>query len=135
MNDTTATSVGTGEGNVMERRLLDMALETYPYMVIAFFGVIARACRFGWQGFGQFCAASVVAAFSGVICSLALHDLGVSEGIVAAVAGIAGYSGGAVLDALLGGAIRKIHRHANGGAPETGTGGNNGDVDGESGAP
>jgi len=129
------TTTFPGEDRIMDRKLLDIALETYPYMVIAFFGVIARACRFGWQGFGQFCAASVVAAFSGVICSLALHDLGVSDGIVAAVAGIAGYSGGAVLDALLGGAIRKIHRHASGGAPETGTGGNNGDVDSESGAP
>lgn len=95
----------------MERKLVDMALETYPYVVIAFFGAVARSCRFGWPGFGQFCAASVVAAFSGAICSLALHDLGAGDGIAAAVAGIAGYSGGAVLDALLGGLVRKIHHH------------------------
>ena len=99
---------GTSARGEQMERLVDMARETAPYMVIALLGALARVCRYGWRGFGQFCAAVVVAAFSGMLCALALADLGASEGIIAASAGIAGYSGGAVLDTLLGGLIKQI---------------------------
>lgn len=69
--------------------------------VLAAFGGLARSCRYGVNGWRQFCGSVVVSAFTGVVVHLMLRETAFSSSFQAAVVAASGYSGGAILDAAV----------------------------------
>ncbi|MCL1888994.1 MAG: phage holin family protein [Desulfovibrionaceae bacterium] len=76
--------------------------------VLAVFGGIARACRFGISSWGGFVSGLVVSAFTGNMIALLIADANISQNYKYAVIGVSGYVGGAILDALSSLILRKI---------------------------
>lgn len=87
------------------RELLDAL--TWPALLAAF-GGLARSCRYGVKSWRQFCGSIVVSAFTGVVVHLMLFDSSISPHVQAAIVAASGYSGGAILDALVSGIINHI---------------------------
>lgn len=69
-------------------------------VVLAAFGGLARACRYGVKSWRQFCGSMVVSAFTGVVVHLMLQESSFSTSLQAAIVAASGYSGGAILDAI-----------------------------------
>lgn len=74
-------------------------------LVLAAFGGIARACRYGVKSWRAFCGSIVVSAFTGVVVHLMLQETSFSASLQAALVAASGYSGGAILDAISTGII------------------------------
>lgn len=79
-------------------------------VILAAFGGIARACRYGIKSWRQFCGSIVVSAFTGVVVHLMLRESSLSTSLQAAVVAASGYSGGALLDAIAAGIIQQIKK-------------------------
>ena len=69
--------------------------------VLAMLGGLARACRFGAPSWKQFAGGIIISGFTGVVVHLLLQDIDLSHSIKAAIVATAGYSGGAIMDALV----------------------------------
>lgn len=69
--------------------------------VLAMLGGLARACRFGAKSWKQFTGGIIISGFTGVVVHLLLQELDVSDSFKAAIVATAGYSGGAIMDALV----------------------------------
>ena len=82
-------------------------------VVLAAFGGIARACRFGVKSWRQFCGSIVVSAFTGVVVHLMLLETSLSASLQAAIVASSGYSGGAILDAIATAIIHQIEKLPN----------------------
>lgn len=83
-------------------------------VMLAAVGGIARAFRFGFKGWRQFCGSVVVSGFTGVVVHLMLSETGISQSIQAALVATSGYSGGAILDALVAGLARRVEKISSG---------------------
>lgn len=88
-----------GERPMFESTLKFLEALTLP-MVLAAFGGVARALRFGVQSWRQFVGSVVISAFSGVLVHLFIIDTDISLSVQAALVATAGYSGGCILDAV-----------------------------------
>lgn len=69
-------------------------------LLLSLFGGAARAMRFGVKSWRQFAGSLFVSSFAGVVVHLLLQDSDVSPSLKAALVGLSGYSGGAILDGL-----------------------------------
>ena len=69
--------------------------------VLAMLGGLARACRFGAPSWKQFAGGIIISGFTGVVVHLLLQEIDLSHSIKAAIVATAGYSGGAIMDALV----------------------------------
>ena len=69
--------------------------------VLAMLGGLARACRFGATSWKQFAGGIIISGFTGVVVHLLLQEIELSLSIKAAIVATAGYSGGAIMDALV----------------------------------
>lgn len=83
-------------------------------LALAAFGGVARACRFGFKGWKQFCGSIVASGFSGVVVHLMINDVGLSLSVQAAIVATSGYSGGAIIDGLVAGLTKRAERIGNG---------------------
>lgn len=90
-------------------------------LVLAAFGGLARACRYGVKSWRQFCGSIVVSGFTGVVVHLMLQETSFSDSLQAALVAASGYSGGAILDAIAAAIINHIKN-----IPSTPKGDNNG---------
>lgn len=77
--------------------------------VLALFGGLARACRFGIKSWRQFMGSVVVSAFTGVVVHLLIRETSLSTSVQAAIVATSGYSGGAILDAVQSRIIKAVH--------------------------
>lgn len=77
-------------------------------VVLAVFGGLARACRFGVKSWKHFAGSMVVSAFTGVLVHLLLSGSGLSPSVMAAIVAASGYSGGIILDALVQRLVRGV---------------------------
>ena len=77
-------------------------------MLLAIFGGLARMAHFGVTSWKQFFSAVVLSAFTGVLVSLLMQDLTLSESVKSAIIAISGYSGGIILDALVDRVVRGV---------------------------
>ena len=77
--------------------------------VLALFGGLARACRFGIKSWRQFMSSVVVSAFTGVVVHLLIQETTLSTSVQAAIMATSGYSGGAILDAVQARIIKAVH--------------------------
>lgn len=91
-------------------------------VVLAVFGGVARACRYGIKSWRQFCGNMVISAFTGVIVHLMLQETSFPASTQAAIVAASGYSGGAILDAIASGIIHQFKHLSN----EKNQGDNNG---------
>ncbi|WP_027187296.1 phage holin family protein [Desulfovibrio cuneatus] len=69
--------------------------------MLAMLGGLARACRFGATSWKQFSGGIIISGFTGVVVHLLLQDIDLSPSIKSAIVATAGYSGGAIMDALV----------------------------------
>lgn len=69
-------------------------------LLLSLAGGIARAFRDGFKSWRQFAGSLIISGFAGIIVHLLIQDLELSSNIKAALVGLSGYSGGAILDAL-----------------------------------
>lgn len=77
--------------------------------VLALFGGLARACRFGVKSWRQFANSVIVSAFTGVVVHLLIQETTLSTSVQAAIVATSGYSGGAILDAVQARIIKAVH--------------------------
>lgn len=96
-----------GERSMFETTRQFLEALTLP-AVLAAFGGVARALRFGVQSWRQFVGSVVVSAFSGVLVHLFIIDMDISPSVQAALVATAGYSGGCILDAMQGRIVQLI---------------------------
>lgn len=68
--------------------------------ILALFGGMARACRFGVKTWRQFMSSVTLSAFTGVVVHLLIRETSLSTSVQAAIVATSGYSGGAILDAV-----------------------------------
>ncbi|MDR1946450.1 MAG: phage holin family protein [Desulfovibrio sp.] len=73
-----------------------------PAFLLGVFGGFARVGRYGIKSLRQLAGCLVVSAFAGVIVHLAIAETSLTSSVQAAVVGVSGYSGGAILDAFVG---------------------------------
>lgn len=81
--------------------------------ILAVFGGIARACRYGVKSWRQFCGSIVVSAFTGVLVHLMIQESGFSTSTQAAIVAVSGYSGGSILDVIASGLIQQLNKFQN----------------------
>lgn len=84
------------------RYVLQLLETSLPFTLVAVVGSTVRALRFGMGSLRQFVAGLVCSAFVGFLAYLSLRDSGLGLGSMMALSGSAGYSGGAILDAMQG---------------------------------
>lgn len=90
-------------------------------LLLSLFGGAARAMRYGIKSWRQFAGSLFVSGFAGVVVHLLLQDSDISSSLKAALVGLSGYSGGAILDGLatrLQRGVEKLPGQALGQAPE-----------------
>lgn len=84
-----------------------------PSVILAAFGGVARACRFGVKSWRQFIGSIIVSAFTGVVVHLMLKETGVTQSMQAAFVAASGYSGGAILDAVVSVVAKRLESLSN----------------------
>ena len=67
-------------------------------LVLSLAGGIAKVFREGFKSWQQFAGSLVLSGFAGTIVHLLIQDVDISSNIKAALVGLSGYSGGAILD-------------------------------------
>ena len=82
--------------------VIDATAYSWPYIGIALLGGVARAARFGVRSVRQF--------LCGLLCILTLYGQDIPAPMAGAIVGMVGYSGGSILDAVLGMIKRWIER-------------------------
>lgn len=92
------------------QHVVDSVALSWPYVALALLGGLARACRFGVHSVKQFIGGLLCSGVSGLLCILALYDQDVPPLFAGAIVGMVGYSGGSVLDAVIGILLRRIRR-------------------------
>lgn len=70
-------------------------------VMLAVIGGLAKIAKNGATSWRQCLSCIILSGFTGVIISLLLDDLTFSPSVKAAIIAISGYSGGAILDALV----------------------------------
>lgn len=88
--------------------VIDAAACSWPYIGVALLGGVLRAARFGVRSMRQFLCGLLCSGISGLLCILALYGQDIPEPMAGAIVGMVGYSGGSVLDAILGLINRRI---------------------------
>ena len=79
-------------------------------LLLSLAGGIAKAFQEGFKSWRQFVGSIVVSGFAGIIVHLLIQDVDLSSNFKAALVGLSGYSGGAILDALAGRLQRGVER-------------------------
>lgn len=82
--------------------VIDVTAYSWPYIGIALLGGVARAARFGVHSVRQFLCGLLCSGISGLLCILALYGQDIPAPMAGAIVGMVGYSGGSILDAVLG---------------------------------
>jgi hypothetical protein len=77
-------------------------------LLLGSFGGVARVCRTGVSNWRQFFSSIMVSAFTGVVVHLALQDSSLSSHMQAAIIAASGYSGGSIIDVLIGQISNKL---------------------------
>ena len=90
--------------------VIDATAYSWPYIGIALLGGVARAARFGVRSVRQFLCGLLCSGISGLLCILALYGQDIPAPMAGAIVGMVGYSGGSILDAVLGMIKRLIER-------------------------
>lgn len=68
---------------------------------LAMMGGLARSCRYGVGSWRQFVGSVIVSGFTGVVVHLLLQDMDISASLKSAIVATSGYSGGAIIDAIV----------------------------------
>ena len=79
-------------------------------LLLSMFGGIAKTVSQGWKSWRQFVGSLFVSGFAGVIVHLFIQDADISPSMRAAMVGLSGYSGVALLDGLSGWLQRMVER-------------------------
>ena len=69
-------------------------------LLLSLAGGAAKVLRDGFKSWRQFIGSLLVSGFAGLIVHLLIQDVDLSSNVKAALVGLSGYSGGAILDAL-----------------------------------
>lgn len=91
----------------MRQTIIDLVESYGGPMLLALFGASLQCLRAPWRGWKNFLLSNAMAAFSCIICMSVLPHY-MPYDVAAAIAGIAGYSGGTLIDAILDRVIRDI---------------------------
>lgn len=91
---------------------IESVYATLPFVGVAVTGATLQSLKGRWRGWKNFLLSNATAGFGAFLVGIAFQDLGLSQGWAFMLAGMIGYSGGSLMDEVLGVAKQRINRAA-----------------------